>query len=984
MPARRRAEAGRKPFRLFAGRGPPLEMRQPPQPKSPATPSRLRRLYARHGLAASVVLLCLLLCAVLWTGLFMFADYERDRIVESKRHENANLARMFEEHVSRTLRAAEVVLREIASGYRRSGTKFDLVRYAKDRRIALDPYIVLSIIDKKGDLILANPPPPPNTLNLSRNSNYRHHLRDDTRAVFISEPRFGLTSGKWTVYLSTRVNEADGSFGGLAAIGMDPAYFSRIYAELDLGRDAIVVLVGIDGVVRVRASGSNVTAGQNVVDSQVFRLLQATNHGSVVAPSMLDQVTRIFSYRTLKDYPLAVVIGTSQTAALSAHVNRMSIYLQAAGAVTAAILGLGLFALLQIRRKEKTNEALRASEDKFSKAFHASPDYIALSKRESGEILEVNEGFERISGHSRGEAIGRTAIELGIWKQPEQRAALVERLVADGVVHNAETELRRKDGEERVLLVSVDTIDLDGGKSMLTVGRDITERRRAEEAEHDSRRRLQSILDSIFARVGLFSLEGVVIEANRALVEVAGQKRESVIGKPLWDAYWWSYSPASQQRVREALRRAAQGETVRDDFRVRLAENVFITIDATFGPVRDEKGRVTQLVGSSVDVTERRLAEAAVRESEAKLDEAQRVAQLGSWELDLVRSVRIWSDEIFHILEIDKERFGATREAFLNATHPEDREAVDAAYARSLETRTPYDITFRLLMADGRIKYLHSRCESHFDIDGKPIRSLGTLQDVTEQTLAELEIRKLNTQLEQRVRERTGKLAAANKELETFSYSVAHDLRAPLRGIDGYSRLLQADYADKLDDEGRGFLRNIVGAAKRMSELIDDLLAYSHLEHRDMHLAKVDPRALIESLLTDRADEISARGVAVSVAVACPSVTADREGLAMALRNLLENALKFTRDAVKPTIEIGARDEGAACILWVRDNGVGFDMQFHDRIFDIFQRLHRSEDYPGTGVGLAIVKKAMERMGGRAWAESAPGKGATFFLEIPE
>jgi signal transduction histidine kinase len=124
--------------------------------------------------------------------------------------------------------------------------------------------------------------------------------------------------------------------------------------------------------------------------------------------------------------------------------------------------------------------------------------------------------------------------------------------------------------------------------------------------------------------------------------------------------------------------------------------------------------------------------------------------------------------------------------------------------------------------------------------------------------------------------------------------------------------------------------------------------------------------------------------VAVNVTVSCRAVSADREGLAMALRNLLENALKFTRNVPKPIIEIGARDSGATCILSVRDNGVGFDMQYHDKIFDIFQRLHHSEDYPGTGVGLAIVKKAMERMGGRVWAESAAGRGAIFYLEIPE
>ncbi len=236
--------------------------------------------------------------------------------------------------------------------------------------------------------------------------------------------------------------------------------------------------------------------------------------------------------------------------------------------------------------------------------------------------------------------------------------------------------------------------------------------------------------------------------------------------------------------------------------------------------------------------------------------------------------------------------------------------------------------------------------------------------------------------LEQQVRMRTAQLEKANRELEAFSYSVSHDLKAPLRGIEGYSRLLLEDYLERLDADGQYFVQSIRSATLQMGDLIDDLLAYSRLERRPLRQASVDPRVIVEALLAERADEIRESGLRVEVNLPFDSLNADPDGLAMALRNLVDNAIKFTRTVDDPQVQIGGRETDGGCVVWVKDNGIGFDMKFAERIFEIFQRLHRSEDYPGTGIGLALVRKAMERMGGRAWAESRPGEGATFYLEV--
>jgi signal transduction histidine kinase len=262
-------------------------------------------------------------------------------------------------------------------------------------------------------------------------------------------------------------------------------------------------------------------------------------------------------------------------------------------------------------------------------------------------------------------------------------------------------------------------------------------------------------------------------------------------------------------------------------------------------------------------------------------------------------------------------------------------------------------------------------------------RVLALVRDVDARKRAELALQTLNQELEQRVQERTAELQAANAELEAFSYSVSHDLKAPLRGIDGYSRILWEDYRDRLDDDGRYLLESVRQATAQMSQLIDDLLAYSRLERRALDQATFEVGPLVEGLIAERAEEIRARAVQVEVAVPEITLNVDRDGFVQAFRNLLDNALRFTAGVAEPRVEVGGTLTPDRCTLWVRDNGIGFDMAYHDRIFEIFQRLHRQEEYPGTGIGLALVRKAAQRMGGRVWAESSPGAGATFLLELP-
>jgi signal transduction histidine kinase len=294
----------------------------------------------------------------------------------------------------------------------------------------------------------------------------------------------------------------------------------------------------------------------------------------------------------------------------------------------------------------------------------------------------------------------------------------------------------------------------------------------------------------------------------------------------------------------------------------------------------------------------------------------------------------------------------------------------------------------RLRHRDGSYRWALSRGLALLDAEGRMVRVMGSLVDITpfkelEQSLRESEgrYRELADALECRVTQRTRELSEAYRESRNFAHAVAHDLKAPLRAINGFSALLEQSASSRLSETERSYLERARQGSMRMSALIDDLLDYSRLEHREQRLQPINCQNFVRALIDSMSEPIQEAGAQVHIDLDCTPVMADSEGLRIALSNIIENALKFSRQTGQPRITIESSIEYGRYLLKVRDNGIGFDAAYRDKIFEIFNRLHAS-GYEGTGIGLALVRKAVQRMEGEVWAESTPGEGATFYISL--
>jgi PAS domain S-box-containing protein len=402
-------------------------------------------------------------------------------------------------------------------------------------------------------------------------------------------------------------------------------------------------------------------------------------------------------------------------------------------------------------------------------------------------------------------------------------------------------------------------------------------------------------------------------------------------------------------------------------------------------------------------------ANASLHETAAALKKAQRLANVGSWSWHVQLGKVEWSEQMFRIFGVDPATFtGDLGDTIARAIHPDDRRKVESVNEDVMTGKPPRPVEYRVVWPDGTQRVVWAEAgELTRDAEGRPGVLSGIAQDITDRRLseaelrrsmseldlsrrallslvedqkrAEAEVRRLNAELEQRVRDRTAQLEEANRELDAFAYSVSHDLRAPLRAIDGFAQILVEDYGPTLDDEGRRLCGVVSDSARDMGRLIDDLLALSRVGRAALKPSAVDMRRMAAQMFAELATAADRARLDVRVAD-LPEATADPALMRLVWQNLIGNAIKFTSKREHAVIEVSATREGRDVVYSVRDNGAGFDMQYAGKLFGVFQRLHSVQDFEGTGVGLAIVQRIVHRHGGRVWAEGRPGEGAAFFF----
>ena len=594
-----------------------------------------------------------------------------------------------------------------------------------------------------------------------------------------------------------------------------------------------------------------------------------------------------------------------------------------------------------------------------------------------GTITYWNRGAERLYGWTKHEAEGQNANALLHTRFPESREALWPKLMDSGLWEGELINVTR-DGVE-VTVASSWTLMKDGGgnaSAILEISSDITERKKAELALAESEAKLRITLATMADGIVIVGLDYKVTDCNEALLRMTQRSKEEVIGKPLLDLF----APEFHSQIFEKHPELLEKGNILNVAKLLRKSGESVDVEANVSLIRDAAGQYTASVAVLRDVTERKKAELALAESEAKLRITLATMADGIVIAALDETVTDCNEATLRLTQRSREEI--LGKPFEDLLSPEFRSLipdarkflVGAVLARTEPSRGKKETVrtdSQLLRKNGETVDIEANISTIEDASGQPAELLIVARDVTERKQMELQ---LDSSL--------ADLQRSNAELEQFAYVTSHDLQEPLRMITSYIQIIEEDYKGKLDADADQYIAFAVEGAKRMHTLVNDLLAYSRVGTRGESFMPISLNNVL-SAATANLDVAIEESHAVVTHDRLPTVLGDESQLIQLFQNLLGNAIKFRSD-VPPIIHVGVEQTKDGWEFSVHDNGIGIDMKYAERIFAVFQRLHAREEYPGTGIGLAVVKKIVERHGGRIWAESEPANGSTFYFTLPK
>jgi PAS domain S-box-containing protein len=630
---------------------------------------------------------------------------------------------------------------------------------------------------------------------------------------------------------------------------------------------------------------------------------------------------------------------------------------------------VGMFGTTQdITTQKKAEEEIKAERKLLRTLIDNIPDPIYIKDASGRKIMANKSDMAFMGVENTEEFLGKTDIELfpgdtGVQGHNSDLEVMSGQIP---VLNRLDNFTDSSKNEYWLLASKIPLFDTENNLiGLLGIGRDISKRIRAEQELAETQKKFEAIFSNSAEGIYQSSPEGRFIIANQSMAKIFGYTNADEMIQSITDIGRQIYAdPLERVRLSELLR--STGHVENHEFRVVRKDGAEIWVSANIRMVRDKNGVFQYFEGTLEDISERKTAEEHLMSISNRLQVAVAATNIGIWDWDLVKDITVWDEKMYQLYDIEPGEYSSVSAAWESSLYPEDRNRVLELLRRAINGEEEFDTEFRIISKDDSLRYIKGNAVVVRDQTGIPLRMIGTNGDITARKNAEQEILQLN------------------KSLEQFANITAHDLQEPIRMVSGFLGLLDKKYRNSIDEQGQMFIHRAKDGADRMTILIRDLLEFSRSGNKNTKKEPVDLNYVLDLVYKDMGIVLEDTAASLLVPNSLPIVEGSQSALYRLFLNLVSNGLKFRKKDLPPEVKLDMKEFPDAWEFTVRDNGIGVKETDKHKLFQAFQRLHKKEDYPGTGLGLVTCKKIVEIHGGRIWMNSEFGKGTEFHFTLPK